>query len=184
VAVADIAGVTTNWPPVHDQSTPALVVSLATPAVRLTTGAVPARLLTGICDGAKGTKLVWMTGVTLTVDVVDTVGGAVLDAVDAAVTVTVLPAGMASGAVYVVVEVVVVPLTTWVGVVKEPQGVTLLLQVADQVTPAEAMSLVTFALNDAPVPAVMGEGSAGEKATEIFGARVIVAAALLFGSLG
>jgi hypothetical protein len=141
-------------------------------------------LLTGICDGAKGTKLVWITGVTLTVDLVDTVGGAVLDAVDAAVTVTELPAGMASGAVYVVVEVVVAPFTAWLGVVKEPHGVVLLLQVADQVTPADAMSLVTFALKEAPVPAVMGAGSAGEKAIEIFGTRVIVAVALLFGSFG
>ena len=167
-------------PTVH--VTPVLAESLATTADSPTvTGWLRfvVELLSNICVGAYGTKLVWMTGVTLTVDVADASAGTVFDAVDVAVTVTVLPKGIVSSAVYCVAT----PLAVWLGE-NDPQGVTPLLQLAVQSTPPElVISLLTVALKLAAVPAVIGVGNAGEKATEILGTRVIVADPLLLTSL-
>jgi hypothetical protein len=108
-----------------------------------------------------------MTGMTVTVAETDRTGGAVFDAVEVAVIVTV-PAGIAMGAV----NAVAAPLAVWAGL-NVPQGV--FVQLAVQSTPAAATSLVTVAVRFAGVPAVTEAGSAGVNATEIAGTIVTVA---------
>jgi hypothetical protein len=175
VDVAAMAGVTWNWPQVDalphtDQSTPALVGSLLTTAVRLIGLDVTTPfnwLLTCICDGAYGMKLTPITGTTVTFADTERVGKAVFDAVEVAVMVT-LPAGAVTGAVNAVAAL----LAVWAGL-NVPQGEFAQLTV--QSTPAAATSLVTVAVKFTGVPAVAEVSGAGVKAMEIAGTTVTTA---------
>jgi hypothetical protein len=108
---------------------------------------------------------------TVTVAETDRTGGAVFEAVEVAMTVTV-PAGAVIGAV----NIVAVPLAVCARL-KVPHGGAA--QETVQSTPAAEISFVTVAVKAVPAPAVTELAAAGLKAMEIVGMIAIMAVPLL-----
>lgn len=150
--IAAIAGLTVKKPQplAHTcQSTPALVVSLATAAARFTVAFV------SICAGSAGMKLTERVVdglIVMELELMLTLGSAT----EVATIVTEVPLDVTGGAVYVAVA----PLAVWAGTTQPQPPGTVLLHCAVQVTPPGGTSFVTVALTGACAVAAIVPGGA------------------------